>query len=97
MLEALVSAGPVVKIHDTAIPTPGPKQILTRVIVSGSNPKDWKRPMWDPTHCANTNQGDDIAGMHLPSSSAILPTHSLAQALSKRSAIKSPSSRPATE
>jgi hypothetical protein len=41
MREALVSPGPVIKIHDTPIPTPGPMQVLTKVAISGSNPKDW--------------------------------------------------------
>jgi NADPH:quinone reductase len=63
MLEALVSPGPQVAIHEIPIPKPGPLQILTKVIVSGSNPKDWKRPEWDLTRCTNTNQGDDIAGI----------------------------------
>jgi NADPH2:quinone reductase len=63
MLEALISAGPKVAIHDTPKPSPGPLQVLTKVIVSGSNPKDWKRPAWDSKNCGNTNQGDDIAGI----------------------------------
>lgn len=63
MQEALVSPGPVVKIHETPIPTPGPMQIQTKVIVSGSNPKDWKRPEWGPSQFGNSNQGDDIAGI----------------------------------
>ena len=41
MKEAIVHAGPKVEIIDSPIPTPGPDQVLTKVIVSGSNPKDW--------------------------------------------------------
>ena len=41
MKEAIVSKGPTVKIEDTPIPKPGPDQVLIKVIVSGSNPKDW--------------------------------------------------------
>ena len=71
--------GPKVEIIDSPIPTPGPDQILTKVIVSGSNPKDWKVPEWatdTPDEAAklikkqrpestnkSVNQGDDIAGI----------------------------------
>lgn len=41
MKEAFVTAGPTVEIKDVAIPEPGPDQIVTKVVVSGSNPKDW--------------------------------------------------------
>ena len=41
MKEAQVSKGPVVAIKDVEIPKPGPKQVLIKVVVSGSNPKDW--------------------------------------------------------
>jgi NADPH:quinone reductase-like Zn-dependent oxidoreductase len=41
MKEAIVSAGPRVKIVDSPIPQPGPNQVVIRVVVSGSNPKDW--------------------------------------------------------
>lgn len=61
MKEALVAKGPKVTIHDVPIPKPGPNQVLIKVVFSGSNPKDWKRPEYgggDPT-----NSGDDIAGI----------------------------------
>ncbi|KAL4893911.1 chaperonin 10-like protein [Aspergillus ambiguus] len=60
MKEALIAAGPSVTITDTPIPAPEPDQVLIQVIVSGTNPKDWKVPQW-----ANVtlNQGDDIAGI----------------------------------
>ncbi|KAF4242551.1 hypothetical protein CNMCM8980_000509 [Aspergillus fumigatiaffinis] len=60
MKEALVSKGPSVEIIDNPIPTPGPDQVLIRVIVSGTNPKDWKVPEWTDR---TDNQGDDIAGI----------------------------------
>lgn len=41
MKEAFVTQGPAVEIKDVAIPEPGPDQIVTKVVVSGSNPKDW--------------------------------------------------------
>ncbi len=44
MKEALVSSGPKVNIVDSPIPKPGPDQVITKVIYSGSNPKDWKIP-----------------------------------------------------
>ena len=60
MKEAIVLAGPRVNIVDSLIPTPGPDQVLTKVVVSGSNPKDWKRP---ESTGKNLNTGDDIAGV----------------------------------
>lgn len=44
MKEARVYAGnPVtVQIRETSVPTPGPDQVLIKVHVSGTNPKDWK-------------------------------------------------------
>ncbi|KAG7293910.1 hypothetical protein NEMBOFW57_003970 [Staphylotrichum longicolle] len=60
MKEALVSKGPKVQIVDTPVPTPNDDQVLIKVVVSGSNPKDWKLPnIFDCT----TNEGDDIAGI----------------------------------
>lgn len=41
MKEAIVSNGPVVKIVDSEIPEAGPEQLVIKVVVSGSNPKDW--------------------------------------------------------
>ncbi|RYO99789.1 hypothetical protein DL764_006714 [Monosporascus ibericus] len=60
MKEALVSAGPKVRIVDSPVPKPNADQVLIKVVVSGSNPKDWKVPVWmnDDAH-----QGDDIAGI----------------------------------
>ena len=61
MKEATIAKGPVVTIIDSPIPKPGPGQVVTKVVVSGSNPKDWKVPEWMPD-AAPLNQGDDIAG-----------------------------------
>lgn len=59
MKEALIDADTKVQIIDSPIPKPGPGTVLIKVAVSGSNPKDWKVPLWlSKTH----NSGDDIAG-----------------------------------
>ncbi|GAB7364307.1 hypothetical protein MBLNU230_g4852t1 [Neophaeotheca triangularis] len=64
MKEAIVSAGPSVKIVDSPIPKPGPDQIVTKVVFSGSNPKDWKiSEMMPNMPNAVSNQGDDISGI----------------------------------
>ncbi|KAJ5633290.1 hypothetical protein N7490_009629 [Penicillium lividum] len=60
MKEAIVEYPVKVTIQDLEIPTPQPGQVLIRVVVSGSNPKDWKMPKWNPEGHGNT--GDDIAG-----------------------------------
>ena len=59
MKEAVVAKGPKVTIHDVHIPKPNADQVLIKVIYSGSNPKDWKRPEYTQPH----NSGDDIAGI----------------------------------
>lgn len=41
MKEAIISKGPTVTIQDTPIPKPGPRQVVTQIVYSGSNPKDW--------------------------------------------------------
>jgi NADPH:quinone reductase-like Zn-dependent oxidoreductase len=45
---------------DSPIPVPNDDQVLIKVVVSGSNPKDWKLPN---LFGGSTNQGDDIAGI----------------------------------
>lgn len=60
MKEALVDKTITVTIRDVPIPTPQPGQVLIRVVVSGTNPKDWRMPRW--MGLRPTNQGDDIAG-----------------------------------
>jgi NADPH:quinone reductase len=59
MKEAIVAKGPKVSLHNVPIPTPTAGQVLIKVIFSGSNPKDWKRPSMGEPH----NSGDDIAGI----------------------------------
>ncbi|KAL8372448.1 hypothetical protein RB595_001989 [Gaeumannomyces hyphopodioides] len=60
MKEAFVTKGPTVEIVDSPIPEPNDDQVLIKVVVSGSNPKDWKVAQWRPD--TRINQGDDIAG-----------------------------------
>ncbi|KAF1816704.1 GroES-like protein [Eremomyces bilateralis CBS 781.70] len=60
MKEAVVSKGPKVQIIDSPFPSPGADQVVIKVIVSGSNPKDWKVPNFVDYA---SNQGDDIAGI----------------------------------
>ncbi|KAK3392753.1 alcohol dehydrogenase-like protein [Podospora didyma] len=62
MKEAVVAPGPTVKIIDSPIPEPNDDQVRIKIVVSGTNPKDWKLP----THYMPDlviNQGDDIAGI----------------------------------
>ncbi|KAL2370115.1 alcohol dehydrogenase [Blastomyces gilchristii SLH14081] len=79
MKEAINYAGPTIKIVDSPVPKPNDDQVMIKVIVSGSNPKDWKMPEWaalsgdvdDDNGMSGTlqragkgvNQGDDIAGI----------------------------------
>lgn len=61
MKEALIDHTLTVTLNDTPTPAPAPNQILIRVQVSGSNPKDWKVPkLWSSEGAKN--HGDDIAG-----------------------------------
>lgn len=60
MKEAIVAKGLGVTIQDVAIPEPQADQVIIQVVVSGSNPKDWKIPELVPDY--NANSGDDIAG-----------------------------------
>ncbi|KAH8699104.1 chaperonin 10-like protein [Talaromyces proteolyticus] len=59
MLEVIIHPGPRTELIESPIPIPNHDQVVIRVVVSGSNPKDWKRPEWLDVHI---NQGDDIAG-----------------------------------
>ncbi|KAF2027754.1 zinc-binding oxidoreductase-like protein ToxD [Setomelanomma holmii] len=61
MKEAVVAKGPKVTIKDVPIPEPQTDQVVIQVVVSGSNPKDWKIPEYFPDY--NANSGDDIAGI----------------------------------
>jgi NADPH2:quinone reductase len=35
-----------IEILDTSIPVPKDDEVVIKVIVCGSNPKDWKYPFW---------------------------------------------------
>jgi NADPH:quinone reductase-like Zn-dependent oxidoreductase len=41
MKEAIVHKGVTVEIVDSPVPTPNADQVLIKVVVSGTNPKDW--------------------------------------------------------
>lgn len=60
MKEAIVNPDTSVTIRDTDVPKPKADQVLIKVVVSGSNPKDWKLPQWTKKP---QNSGDDIAGI----------------------------------
>ncbi|TEA19711.1 Trans-enoyl reductase fsr4 [Colletotrichum sidae] len=60
MKEAIVQTDTSVQIQDSPIPEPGPGQLLIKVLVSGTNPKDWKVPAWVNKP---SNTGDDVAGI----------------------------------
>ncbi|KAF2092390.1 putative quinone oxidoreductase [Rhizodiscina lignyota] len=59
MKEALVGPDLDAEVHDVPIPKPGPGEVLIKVEVAGSNPKDWKYPHGGGT---KVNSGDDMAG-----------------------------------
>ncbi|KAL2757252.1 hypothetical protein ACRALDRAFT_1067891 [Sodiomyces alcalophilus JCM 7366] len=56
---AVVHPDTSVVLTDGPIPTPGPQQVLIKVAVAGTNPKDWKLPFWQGKP---DNSGDDVAG-----------------------------------
>jgi NADPH:quinone reductase-like Zn-dependent oxidoreductase len=41
MKEAIVHKGATVEIVNSPVPTPNADQVLIKVVVSGTNPKDW--------------------------------------------------------
>ncbi|KAF3905318.1 Zeta-crystallin [Dactylellina cionopaga] len=49
------------KISEIPIPEPGPHEVLIKVVVAGSNPKDWKLPEIFTKQPSNT--GDDLGGI----------------------------------
>lgn len=51
-----------IQLYNIPIPTPAPDQVLIKVAVSGSNPKDWKFLSAFP-ESDGFNSGDDIAGI----------------------------------
>ncbi|GME59323.1 alcohol dehydrogenase [Neofusicoccum parvum] len=60
MKEAIVDPDLEIRIVDSPTPEPNADQVIIRVIVSGTNPKDWKM-----AHLfkMSANSGDDIAGI----------------------------------
>lgn len=74
MKEIINLPGPSTKLIDSPIPSINDDQVLIKVVVSGSNPKDWKVAELanDPNSFLysryehvreGVNQGDDIAGV----------------------------------
>lgn len=60
MKEAFIFPGPKVQIRDVDFPSmPSPNHLIIKVVVAGSNPKDWAIAERVP----GINQGDDIAGI----------------------------------
>jgi NADPH:quinone reductase len=59
MKEAIFHVGPRVTIHDVPILELGADDVLIKVIVSGTNLKDYKMAQWGQ---GDKNSGDDIAG-----------------------------------
>ncbi|KAB8360650.1 hypothetical protein FH972_024388 [Carpinus fangiana] len=76
MKEAIVSSvdgKPSVELKDVPIPDPpSPTDVVIKVAVSGSNPKDWKYPEWTKQAA---NSGDDIAGTVHSVGSAVKTFH----------------------
>lgn len=62
MKEAVVDNNTKVTIRDVPIPKPATGQVLIQIVVSGTNPKDWKLPKWFQKDGESKNTGDDIAG-----------------------------------
>ncbi|KAH6951351.1 chaperonin 10-like protein [Fusarium avenaceum] len=59
MKEAIVKNDSSVEIVDSPIPKPGPGEVLIKVVIAGTNPKDWKLPYYINK---DFNSGDDVAG-----------------------------------
>ena len=56
-----------VEIIDTPIPTPQDNEVVIRVVVAGSNPKDWKYPLWYAPFVQGLGRGvGDIRDTHGP-------------------------------
>ncbi|KAK7439293.1 hypothetical protein CaCOL14_001662 [Colletotrichum acutatum] len=61
MIEAVITPDIQVEIRDVPTPVPKAGEVLVRVVVSGTNPKDWKVPCIYVQHPLNS--GDDFAGV----------------------------------
>ncbi|CAK7230788.1 hypothetical protein SEUCBS140593_007707 [Sporothrix eucalyptigena] len=60
MKEVIVSKGLIAEIVDSPVPEPKAGEVLIKIVVTGTNPKDWKRP---EKQNYTGNQGDDMAGV----------------------------------
>ncbi|KAF2173688.1 hypothetical protein M409DRAFT_15963 [Zasmidium cellare ATCC 36951] len=60
MKEGVVTLGPKISVREVSVPVPGPEDVLIRVAVTGTNPKDWKMAEWG---FGERNEGDDMAGV----------------------------------
>lgn len=76
-----------VKIIDTPIPIPKDKEVVIKVVVSGTNPKDWKYPLWyglfviGSEERANLYETHILLGKTFPITAAtILPVSSIRSA-----------------
>lgn len=58
MQQVIVHEGPRAELVEAPIPMPAADEVVVRVVVAGSNPKDWKT-WWVPQPI---NQGNDMAG-----------------------------------
>lgn len=64
MKEAVVAKGPKVTIQDVPIPEPKADQVVIKVVVSGSNPKDWCVPFTSPFTMMQSSTEDDMLQLH---------------------------------
>ncbi|KAJ9603902.1 hypothetical protein H2200_011424 [Cladophialophora chaetospira] len=62
MQEVIITPGPRATLQTVPTPHLLPNQILTRVIYTGTNPKDWKRAE-NAALNQRINQGDDFSGI----------------------------------
>ncbi|KAL3482037.1 chaperonin 10-like protein [Aspergillus californicus] len=72
MKEAIVNPELAVNIIDSPIPKPREGEILIMVVVSSTNPKDWKVPVWLGL---TINTGDDIASIVIAVGANVLGFH----------------------
>ncbi|RFU33815.1 hypothetical protein B7463_g2579, partial [Scytalidium lignicola] len=77
MKEVIVHPSPELHttIHDVPIPEPGPDEIVIKVIVAGSNVKDW---LHITAQNISMNSGDDIAGIIYSIGNKVSATHEFA-------------------
>lgn len=61
MKEAFVDENVKVTVRDSDIPVPKEGEVLIKVVVVGTNPKDWKIPKM-LGNSNGSNEGDDVSG-----------------------------------